>query len=42
LPQIAEAYAKTGKALFGKPGVGGWIRSLDFQRFVVHRGDEVR
>lgn len=38
----ADAYAKTGKALFGKPGVGGWIRSLDFQRFVVHRGDVVR
>ena len=35
----AEAYAKTGKALFGKPGVGGWIRSLDFQRFEVSRGD---
>lgn len=40
--QSAEAYAKTGKALFAKPGVGGWIRSLDFQRFVVHRGDVVR
>ncbi|MFO1031573.1 MAG: hypothetical protein U1F60_10865 [Planctomycetota bacterium] len=35
----AEAYTKTGKALFGKPGVGGWIRSLDFQRFEVSRGD---
>jgi len=35
----AADYAKTGKALFGKPGVGGWIRSLDFQRFTVHRGD---
>lgn len=32
-------YVKTGKALFGKPGVGGWIRSLDFKRFVVYRGD---
>lgn len=38
----ADDYAKTGKALFAKPGVGGWIRSLDFQRFVVHRGDVVR
>jgi hypothetical protein len=38
----ADDYAQTGKALFGKPGVGGWIRSLDFQRFVVHRGDVVR
>lgn len=37
----AADYAKTGKALFGKPGVGGWIRSLDFQRFTVHRGDVV-
>lgn len=32
-------YVKTGKALFAKPGVGGWIRSLDFKRFVVYRGD---
>ncbi|MCU0864143.1 MAG: hypothetical protein MUC36_10145 [Planctomycetes bacterium] len=38
----ADDYAQTGKALFSKPGVGGWIRSLDFQRFVVHRGDVVR
>lgn len=38
--ESSEAYAKTGKALFGKPGVGGWIRSLDFQRFEVSRGDD--
>ena len=32
---------KTGKALFAMPGVGGWIRSLDFRRFTVLRGDEL-
>lgn len=32
-------FQKTGKALFGKPGVGGWIRSLDFKRFSMVRGD---
>lgn len=32
-------YQRTGKALFGKPAVGGWIRSLDFKRFTVYRGD---
>lgn len=32
-------YAKTGKALMGTKGVGGWIRSLDFRRFTVYRGD---
>lgn len=37
----AADYETTGKALFAKPGVGGWIRSLDFQRFVVTRGDMV-
>lgn len=34
-------YQKTGKALFARPGVGGWIRSLDFKRFTVYRGDVV-
>jgi hypothetical protein len=37
----AAAFAQTGKALFMQPGVGGWIRSLDFKRFVVTRGDVV-
>lgn len=37
----AEDYAATGKALFAQPGVGGWIRSLDFKRFQVSRGDVV-
>lgn len=35
----AEDYSKTGKGLMGTPGVGGWIKSLDFKRFEVLRGD---
>lgn len=35
----AEDFARTGKALMGTKGVGGWIRSLDFKRFTVFRGD---
>lgn len=37
--QSFDHYTKTGKALFGTPGVCGWIRSLDFKRFAVSRGD---
>lgn len=33
------AFTQTGKALFMQPKVGGFIRSLDFKRFVVTRGD---
>ena len=33
------AFAKTGKALMRTKGVGGWIRSLDFKRFKVWKGD---
>ena len=35
-------YDKTGKTLIRTKGAGGWIRSLDFQRFQVFRGDVVR
>lgn len=35
-------YQRTGKALFARPGVGGWIRSLDFKRFTVYRGDVIK
>jgi hypothetical protein len=35
----AADYEKTGKALFKTAGVGAWIKSLDFRRFVVSRGD---
>ncbi|MDJ0973169.1 MAG: hypothetical protein QNJ98_01750 [Planctomycetota bacterium] len=31
-------FKKTGKALMRSKGVGGWIRSLDFQRFTVWKG----
>ncbi len=34
-----EAFAQTGKALMKTHGVGGWIRSLDFKRFKVWKGD---
>lgn len=34
-----EAFAKTGKALMRTKGVGGWIRTLDFKRFKVWKGD---
>ncbi len=37
----AADYAKTGKALFRTKNVGGWIRSLDFRRFTVLRGDRI-
>ena len=33
------AFATTGKALMRTKGVGGWIRSLDFKRFKVWKGD---
>ena len=36
------AFAKTGKALMRTKGVGGWIRSLDFKRFKVWKGDTIR
>jgi heme-degrading monooxygenase HmoA len=35
----AADYVRTGKSLMRTPGVGGWIKSLDFRRFVVTRGD---
>ena len=36
------AFAETGKALMRTKGVGGWIRSLDFKRFKVWKGDTLR
>ena len=35
----ADDFGKTGKSLMGTQGVSGWIRSLDFRRFQVFRGD---
>lgn len=35
----AADYERTGKSLMRTAGVGGWIKSLDFRRFVVTRGD---
>ena len=35
------AFNKTGKALMRTQGVGGWIRSLDFKRFRVWKGDRL-
>lgn len=35
----AEDFEKTGKALMRTKGVGSWIRSLDFKRFEMMRGD---
>lgn len=34
-------FAATGKALMKTTGVGGWIRSLDYGRFSVLRGDRL-
>ena len=35
----AQAFEETGKAFMRTPGVGAWIRSLDFRRFQMLRGD---
>lgn len=35
----AAAFEKTGKGLMRVPSVGGWVRSLDFRRFRMVRGD---
>ena len=35
-------FARTGKALMRTKGVGGWIRSLDYKRFSVLKGDPLR
>lgn len=34
-------FSTTGKALMKTSGVGGWIRSLDYGRFTVWRGDRL-
>ena len=34
-------FSATGKALMKTSGVGGWIRSLDYGRFTVLRGDRL-